>query len=433
MGTDLRGLRDRAILLVGWQGGGRRRSEIVAAEVHHFEDVVGGVHWLIPKSKTDQTKKGLVVPLPLGEHEAYCPVRVLKAWLSAAKIERGYVFRAIDRFGRLSEDPLSAEAVALRVKHYIKKLGLDPAPFAGHSIRSGFLKGVKDKPLADVMRASGHTKAETAIHYMQAETRIEEAAVRGVVDAIATSKASVRKEGPPTFRRFVHPVQVEVEVAMADAISPFFGNRPFARELIDLGDWIESGLVDLEVVSIRHALGAGWEDRLMTFYSAIRATGQEPHQVLCALGWMFVEEVLGVPCHSLGGSLCVYAGGWSDVASKDGSIFVECGTLNIEKVPAAMAAGQKVLVLPYNFSGTVVRLDETAKLKYHGRASGSSIGDVPVPVLLVTEPDVMLGYFFSPVNVKKISSMYDKERRSGSALAAKIAADMPGLEEDDGL
>lgn len=183
MGTDLRGLRDRAILLIGWQGGGRRRSEIVAAEVHHFEDVAGGVHWLIPKSKTDQTRKGLVIPLPLGEHAVYCPVRALKAWLAAAKIEQGYVFRAIDRYGRIDEKPLSAEAVALRVKHYVDKLGLDPALFAGHSIRSGFLKGVKDKPLADVMRASGHTKAETAIHYMQAETRIEEAAVRGVVDA----------------------------------------------------------------------------------------------------------------------------------------------------------------------------------------------------------------------------------------------------------
>jgi len=433
MGTDLRGLRDRAILLIGWQGGGRRRSEIVAAEVHHFEDVAGGVHWLIPKSKTDQTRKGLVIPLPLGEHAVYCPVRALKAWLAAAKIEQGYVFRAIDRYGRIDEKPLSAEAVALRVKHYVDKLGLDPALFAGHSIRSGFLKGVKDKPLADVMRASGHTKAETAIHYMQAETRIEEAAVRGVVDAAATSRVSNRKEGPPTFRRLVRPIQVEVEVTLSDAISPFFGDRPFAHELLELGDWIESGLVDLEIVSIKHALGVGWPDRLMTFRSAVRATGQEEHRTLCALGWMFVEEVLGVPCHSKGGSSCAYAGGWADVAAEDGSIFVECGTLNVEKVPAAMAAGQKVLVLPYGFSGTVVHREELAKLEYESdRTSGSSLKDVPVSVLLATDLDMQPGYFFSPKDAKKIKSiahdlrgpLYEKRR-----AASLIAADMPGLDE----
>jgi integrase len=436
MGTDLRGLRDRAILLVGWQGGGRRRSEIVAAEVAHFEDVAGGVHWLIPKSKTDQTRKGLVVPLPFGDHPTYCPVRALKAWLAAAEIERGFVFRGIDRFGRLDEKPLSAEAVSLRIKHYVEKIGLDPKPFAGHSIRSGFMKGVKDKPLADAMRASGHTTAETAIHYMQAETRIEEAAVRGVVDAAVASKKPNRDPPPAaakpqTFRRLVRPIEVEVEFTMGDVIVPFFGARPFARELINLGDWIDSGLVELEVVSIKHALGAGWPDRIMSFYSSIRATGQGAHQILCALGWMFIQEVLGVPCHSRGGSSCAYAGGWADVAAEDGSIFVECGTLNVEKVPAAMAAGQKVLVLPYDFYGVVVRREEEKKLKYN---NGRTIDDASVVALWATDPDMQPGYFFSPKDTKKIRSitneilepLYEKRR----SLAHLIAADMPGLDNN---
>lgn len=407
---DLRGLRDRAILLVGWQGGGRRRSEIVAAQVHHFADVEGGVHWTIPRSKTDQTGKGIVVPLPLGEIPAYCPVRALRAWLDASGIKSGHVFRSIDRFARVGDRPLTSEHVSILVKRSVEALGLDPKLFAGHSIRSGFLHGVKGKPLADAMRASGHTKAETAIHYQQADARIEEAAVRGVVDAAVSSRPSVPTEraGPQTFRRVVHPIGVEVQFTLSDAISPFFGARPFAHELLDLAEWIEDGLVDLDVVSIKHSLGIGWADRFMSFRKSVRATGQEEHQVLCALGWMFVQEVLGISCHSNGGSSCAYAGGWADVAAEDGSLFVECGTTSVEKVPRAMVVGQKVLVLPYGFSGCSVCKEDHSKLSYDHVWGAGEEEAAPAAVRLATDFDPQPGYLFVPKDVGKLTSARKK-------------------------
>ena len=63
----------------------------------------------------------------------------MEAWLAAAEISAGPVFRAVALGGKVSDAPLAANSAARIVKRYARRVGLDPASYAGHSLRSGFL------------------------------------------------------------------------------------------------------------------------------------------------------------------------------------------------------------------------------------------------------------------------------------------------------
>ena len=182
---DIRGVRDRAMILVGWQGGGRRRSEIAAARVEHFRPVEGGLEWTIPRSKADQTGRSFRVALTPAEDERYCPVAALRHWLATSGIEDGFVFRGVDMMtGKLMDVPLAPVGVARRIQRYVKLLGLDPADFGGHSLRSGFITSAHrmGRSMPDIMEASGHHNAKEVLGYIRRAGLVEESAGRGLLD-----------------------------------------------------------------------------------------------------------------------------------------------------------------------------------------------------------------------------------------------------------
>lgn len=182
---DTRGVRDRAMILIGWQGGGRRRSEICAARVEHFRPIDGGIEWTIPRSKADQTGKSLRVALTPAADERYCPVRALRRWLTVSGIERGPVFRGVDMVtGAVMEAPLAPEGVAKRVQRYVSILGLDPKQFGGHSLRSGFVTSAYKlgRKVPDIMEATGHHNPQEVLTYIRRAGLVEESAGRGLVD-----------------------------------------------------------------------------------------------------------------------------------------------------------------------------------------------------------------------------------------------------------
>lgn len=182
---DIRGVRDRAMILVGWQGGGRRRSEIAAARVEHFEPAEGGLLWTIPRSKADQTGRGLRVALTPTNDERYCPVASLRRWLALSGIERGFVFRGVDMVtGELMEAPLAPVGVSRRIQHYVRKLGLDPSEFGGHSLRSGFVTSAYKlgRKVPDIMEATGHHSIQEVHGYIRRAGLVEESAGRGLVN-----------------------------------------------------------------------------------------------------------------------------------------------------------------------------------------------------------------------------------------------------------
>jgi integrase len=164
----LKGQRDRALLLVGFAGA-FRRSELAGIDVEHLEFVAEGVVITLPSSKTDQEGAGRKVGIPFGRNTDTCPVGALVAWLAAAHIDSGPIFRAVDRGGHVGAERLANRSVALLVKHYVAALGRDPAAFSGHSLRAGHataaaLAGVEER---DIMRQTGHRSTAMLRRYIR--------------------------------------------------------------------------------------------------------------------------------------------------------------------------------------------------------------------------------------------------------------------------
>ena len=90
---DLAGLRDRALLLVGFAGA-MRRAELAAIRVEHLAPCDRGLRLTLPHTKGERTGRGVSVAIPYGTTEL-CPIRALRAWQDAAGITAGAVFRRI--------------------------------------------------------------------------------------------------------------------------------------------------------------------------------------------------------------------------------------------------------------------------------------------------------------------------------------------------
>ena len=148
------GKRDRALLLIGF-GAALRRSELVALNVGDIERQPEGLLVRIRRSKTDQEGAGHTVAVPRGTKLK--PVEALEAWLKAAEITSGPIFRSINKGGRVLADRLSSQSVALVVKHRAAAAKLDPALFAGHSLRAGFVTSALEDG-ADALRVMDQTR-----------------------------------------------------------------------------------------------------------------------------------------------------------------------------------------------------------------------------------------------------------------------------------
>ncbi|MGI9073702.1 MAG: site-specific integrase [Bryobacteraceae bacterium] len=166
--SNLLGLRDRALLLMGFAGA-FRRSELVALDVADLQFTAEGLLITLRRSKGDQEGAGRQVAIPHGTHAETCSVRAVRAWLEAASITEGPIFRAVDRHGRISPKRLSAHAVALIVKRYTEAVGLDAKLFSGHSLRAGFVTSAAraGEPERRIMRQTGHKSIEMVLKYVR--------------------------------------------------------------------------------------------------------------------------------------------------------------------------------------------------------------------------------------------------------------------------
>ncbi|MCD2173675.1 site-specific integrase [Rhizobium sp. C4] len=174
---SLRNLRDRAILMVAFASGGRRRSEVATLRKEQLTDeepiaLEGGsplpslsIH--LGRIKTSGADHEEIVYLT-GR-----PVEALKHWLKAARIESGSVFRAIDRWGNVSPRALDPTAVNDIVKQRAAMASLDPAEFSAHGLRSGYLTEAANRgiPLPEAMEQSRHRSVQQASEYYNSATR----------------------------------------------------------------------------------------------------------------------------------------------------------------------------------------------------------------------------------------------------------------------
>jgi site-specific recombinase XerD len=176
---DLRGLRDRAILLVGFVGG-MRRSELVGLDVDDVVEETEGLRVTIRRSKTDQEGAGREVGLVRGRHALTDVVRAVAEWREAAGIREGPIFREVDRGDRVGSARLSDRAVARIVKGAAERVGIDPATVSGHSLRGGLATSAAKAgaPERMIMRTTGHKSEAMVRRYIEAGNLFDESASR---------------------------------------------------------------------------------------------------------------------------------------------------------------------------------------------------------------------------------------------------------------
>jgi site-specific recombinase XerD len=176
---DLLAIRDRAILLLGFAGG-FRRSELAGLDVEDLTFVQEGVDVLLRRSKTDQEGEGRAVAIPRGRNRETCPVIALRRWLDIGNITNGPLFRRMrangrpgtrrrDPLGLPMEERITPQLVARVVQRAARRAGLDPAEFAGHSLRAGFATEAAARGASEraIQRQTGHRSLEILRRYIR--------------------------------------------------------------------------------------------------------------------------------------------------------------------------------------------------------------------------------------------------------------------------
>jgi site-specific recombinase XerD len=178
------GLRNRALLLLGFAGA-FRRSELVALDLANLKTTTEGFIVLIRKSKTDQESEGQRIAIPQVEESPYCPVQAVTDWLSAANIDQGAIFRRVTKGNKLTEDRLTDQSVAHVIKKLAGRAGLLASQYSGHSLRSGFLTSAAARRASIFKMAaqSRHKSLDVLAGYVRAQELFEDHAAEGLLGA----------------------------------------------------------------------------------------------------------------------------------------------------------------------------------------------------------------------------------------------------------
>jgi integrase len=181
-GGDRAGLRDRALLLLGFAGA-LRRAELVAVDREHIRFTDAGLRLLLPSSKTDQEGKGVELGISRGRRRETCPVRALEAWLEASGCKYGPVFRKVDRWGTVEHRRLGGDAVRdvlLRRAAQAKLAVHGSERLSPHGLRAGFvteayLAGARDE---QVMEHTRHRDLRTMRGYVRRARLVADSATK---------------------------------------------------------------------------------------------------------------------------------------------------------------------------------------------------------------------------------------------------------------
>lgn len=169
--SDLTGLRDRALLLVGFAGA-LRRSELAGLDVGDLSSTKAGLVLSIGRSKGDQEGAGVQIAIVKGQHAETCPVTALRAWLAKAEISEGPVFRKVARGGHVQQTRLSDGGVWQIVTRRCRAVGMK-APsgeyLSPHSLRAGFVTSAyaAQVPDEEIMDQTRHKSLATMRGYVR--------------------------------------------------------------------------------------------------------------------------------------------------------------------------------------------------------------------------------------------------------------------------
>ena len=165
---EIKIIRDRSIILVGFSGG-FRRNEIVSLDYEDLDFLEEGLKIRLKRSKTDQFGEGSVKGLPYFDNSEYCPVVSIRNWIKISKINSGPLFRRFIKGSKLSDNRLSDQTVALLLKNYLKIAGIESSNYSGHSLRSGFATSAAESGAEErsIMAMTGHKSTEMVRRYIK--------------------------------------------------------------------------------------------------------------------------------------------------------------------------------------------------------------------------------------------------------------------------
>jgi len=165
---DIKKIRDRSIILIGFSGG-FRRNEIVSLDYEDLDFVSEGLKITLKRSKTDQFGEGVLKALPYFESSQYCPVLSLKKWIEISNINSGPLFRRFSKGSKLTENRLTDQTVAHLIKKYLNLAGIESKNYSGHSLRSGFATSAAESGADErsIMTMTGHKSTEMVRRYIK--------------------------------------------------------------------------------------------------------------------------------------------------------------------------------------------------------------------------------------------------------------------------
>lgn len=179
--------RDLAILLVAFASGGRRRSEVARLRLEQLSDEPDVL--LDPNEQDSPRLPCMAIALGRTKNTQAdddarvlligAPVTALREWIERADIQKGAVFRAIDRWEAIDERALTPQAINLILKRRCAMVGLDPSEFSAHGLRSGYLTEAARNGVAlpAAMRQSQHRSVQQAArYYNDADQALDKAA-----------------------------------------------------------------------------------------------------------------------------------------------------------------------------------------------------------------------------------------------------------------
>lgn len=166
--------RDRALLLVTFAGG-FRRSEVAALDLGDIRFEKPGVVVTLRRSKTDQAGAEREVAIPRLRGSEMCAVEALEAWIRAAEILDGPLFRSFSMRGRLQTRRISGRYISRLVQRLVLRAGLD-GDFSAHSLRAGFITSGAQRGVAEacLQKVTGHRSASVLRGYVRRATLFDD-------------------------------------------------------------------------------------------------------------------------------------------------------------------------------------------------------------------------------------------------------------------
>jgi len=183
-GAEMRHLRDKALLLLGfWRG--FRSDELTRLQVENVEVVPGeGMTCYFSQTKTDRAYKG--TSFKVAALSRLCPVEAYLAWIETSRLTDGAVFRGIDRWGHVANVGMNADSLVPLLRAILSDAGVVSSElYSGHSLRRGFANWATSNgwDLKTLMEYVGWKNIQSAMRYVDGADPFAKRRIEASLDA----------------------------------------------------------------------------------------------------------------------------------------------------------------------------------------------------------------------------------------------------------